>query len=104
MSKKGQHQNNPVDHSKPRGHSRSEGHNDPSKSVPITTGSYKKHETYEAQARRHEDPGKQPQAQKNEWHDDLQERPTTGTRARASSVHSGRSGSESNTSTGTRGH
>ena len=104
MAKQGQHKNNPVHHSKPGGHERSEGHNKPSKSVPIVTGSYKKHETYEAQARRHEDPGKQPQSQKNDWHEDLQERPTAHTRARAGSLNARRSGSESNTSAGTRGH
>jgi hypothetical protein len=40
------------------------GHNNPRKSTVITTGSYKKPETYQAQAARHENPGAQAQAAK----------------------------------------
>jgi hypothetical protein len=40
------------------------GHNNPRKSTVITTGSYKKHETYQAQAARHENPGVQAQEAK----------------------------------------
>lgn len=103
MSKKGQHQNKPLDHSRPRGHEKSEGNNDPSKSVEITTGSYKKQETYEAQARRHEDPSKDGQQQKNEFKDDLQRPDDLRTRARDSDIASGRAGSDSNAAAGTRG-
>src|SRR5438270_7210640 len=37
------------------------GRNKSEKSTPITTGTYKKHETYEEQAREHENPAKLPQ-------------------------------------------
>jgi hypothetical protein len=103
MSKKGQHQSKPLAHSKPRGHEQSEGANDPSKSVEITTGSYKKHETYDAQARRHEDPSKAGQHQKNEWKDDLQRPDDMKRRARDSDITHGRSGSDSNASAATKG-
>lgn len=43
-------------------HSRdSTGHNNPEKSTPITTGTYKKKETYHEQAMEHENPAKQAQ-------------------------------------------
>jgi len=64
MAKQGQHKHDAHD---PR---ISRGHNNPSKSTPITTGTPKKRETYEKQAREHEDPAKQAQDQKNEWHPD----------------------------------
>ena len=106
MAKKGQHKNDAIDQAKPRGHEKSRGHNNPSKSVTITTGSYKKPETYEKQRFEGEDPHKQAQAQKNEWTTDLRDKPTIegSTRARDSSVSSGRSGSESNASRKNRGH
>ena len=50
MPKRGQHQNAGVDSSKPRGHEKSRGRNHPDRSEPITTGSYKKPETYAEQA------------------------------------------------------
>ncbi|HEX6483174.1 MAG TPA: hypothetical protein VF043_30385 [Ktedonobacteraceae bacterium] len=40
------------------------GRNKSDKSTVITTGSYKKHETYEEEARKHENPAKQPQKAK----------------------------------------
>ncbi|HZU67616.1 MAG TPA: hypothetical protein VFA09_10095 [Ktedonobacteraceae bacterium] len=40
------------------------GRNNPDKSTPITTGTYKKQETYEEQAREHKNPGKLPQKSK----------------------------------------
>lgn len=36
------------------------GHNNPSKSQDMVTGAYKKHDTFEEQAARHDDPGKAP--------------------------------------------
>ena len=45
MPKRGEHHENAVDQQKPRGHEQSRGPNDPTKSVDITTGSYKKPET-----------------------------------------------------------
>jgi hypothetical protein len=73
----------------------------------ITTGSPKKRETYEQQAREGKDPGRQAQAAKNDWNEDTRDKPTiTGSpRARESDLSiSGRSGSDSNTSRRTRGH
>ncbi|HEY4385467.1 MAG TPA: hypothetical protein VGN34_13490 [Ktedonobacteraceae bacterium] len=40
------------------------GRNNPKKSTVITTGTYKKQEVFEAQAKRHEDPGTTPQKAK----------------------------------------
>jgi len=98
MAKQGQHKGDSNDENVSRGH------NDHDKSVTITTGSYKKHETYEAQARAHEDTSPQPQAAKNEWNPDTRDAPTTTGSPRARDVGSGRSGSDSNADKGTRGH
>lgn len=67
MAKQGQHNKDRRDSDVSRGH------NNPDKSVIITTGTPKKQETYEAQARAREDPGKQAQAQKNEWTEDTRD-------------------------------
>jgi hypothetical protein len=98
MAKAGQHHNNAADGAKPRGHERSKGHNNPSKSQQITTGSYKKPETYARQAAEHKDPHQQPQAQENPWNEDIRDEVTTqcSTRARDSDITGGRSGSDSN--------
>ena len=64
MAKQGQYKHDSHD---PR---ISPGHNNPKKSTEITTGTPKKRETYEAQARAHEDPATQAQDQKNEWQPD----------------------------------
>src|SRR5207248_1479093 len=53
MAKAGQHHNDAASSGKPRGHEQSKGRNRPERSQEIITGSYKKHETYEAQARGH---------------------------------------------------
>lgn len=63
MAKQGQHKHDGND---PRV---SKGHNNPDQSMTITTGTYKKQETYEQQAREHKDPNAQPQAAKNAWHE-----------------------------------
>jgi hypothetical protein len=78
MAKQGQHNNDAHDYDK------SKGPNKPSKSVTITTGSYKKPETYAKQAHEGKDPGKQAQAAKNEWNPDTRDKPTIegSTRAR----------------------
>lgn len=106
MPKKGQHKNDATAHAKPGGHEKSRGHNNPSQSMTITTGTYKKKETYAKQAHAHQDPGKQAQAAKNEWNPDTRDKVTTegSTRARDSSVTRGRSGSDSNASRKTSGH
>ena len=99
MSKQGQHQNDSHDYDK------SPGPNNPDKSVNVTTGTPKKQETYDAQAQQHRDSGKQAQSQRNEWNEDTRDKPTIedSPRARDSDIGSGRSGSDSNASTGTRG-
>lgn len=104
MAKQGQHNNDQHDYDK------SKGPNNPSKSVTVVTGSPKKHETYQEQARAHKDTGKQAQAAKNEWNEDTRDKPTIegSPRARQGDMSmSGRadsSGSDSNTSKGTRGY
>jgi hypothetical protein len=94
MAKKGQHKNDAFDQRK------SPGHNKASQSQTITTGTYKKPETYQKQAYAHEDPGKEPQAAKNDWNEDRLDRPRNEGRSRArdSDITSGRSGSDSNAS------
>ncbi|MGH2351497.1 MAG: hypothetical protein ACRDI2_24610 [Chloroflexota bacterium] len=104
MAKQGQHKNDAHDKTK------SKGHNNPSKSVTITTGSYKKQATYHKQEVEHTDWQKQPQAAKNEWNEDTRDKPTTegsprarsGDMSRSGRAHS--SGSDSNASSKTRGH
>src|SRR5919199_6012762 len=104
MAKQGQHQNDSNDKTK------SKGPNHPDKSTTITTGSYKKPETYAKQAREHDDPGKQPQAAKNAWNEDTRDQVSIEDSPRASSgdlSRSGRahgSGSDSNASSGSRGY
>jgi hypothetical protein len=61
MAKQGQHHNDARDSDESRGH------NNPAKSMTITAGTPKKQETYERQARAHEQTDKQAQAQKNGW-------------------------------------
>jgi len=63
MAKQGQHKHDGND---PRV---SKGHNNPDQSMTITTGAYKKQETYKQQAREHKDPNAQPQAAKIAWHE-----------------------------------
>jgi hypothetical protein len=105
MSKRGQHHENAVDQRKPRGHEQSRGPNDPSKSVDITTGSYKKPETDERQAREHRDPYATAQHQKNEWPGDTRPAPTNeGSTRYGDDETERRSGSDSNASRRTRGH
>ena len=100
MSKQGQHKGDSFDQTK------SKGHNNPSQSMTITTGSYKKPETHRKQAAEHQDVAKQPQAARNEWNEDTRDKPTIedSPRARDSDIGSGRSGSDSNASNATRGH
>ena len=88
MAKQGQHNNDANDND------RSKGPNNPDKSVTITTGTPKNQETYQQQARNHENSDRQPQAARNEWNEDTrdeadQTRPDEGR---------SRSGSDSNAS------
>jgi hypothetical protein len=98
MAKQGQHKNDAHDQSK------SKGHNNPSESVTITTGSYKKQETYRKQAGEHKDTARQAQSDKNEWNEDTRDKPTSAGSTRARHPRSGRSGSDSDASSETRGH
>ena len=98
MAKEGQHKNDAHDQTK------SKGHNNPSKSVSITTGSHKKQETYRKQAGEHKDTARQAQSDKNEWNEETRDKPTIAGSTRARHPRSGRSGSDSNASSGTRGH
>src|SRR5215211_6302993 len=61
MAKQGQHKNDAFDQTK------SQGHNHPDRSQTITTGSPKKQETIEQDAREHRDPYRPAQADRNEW-------------------------------------
>lgn len=79
--------------------------NNPRKSQIITTGTYKKQETYQKQAARHRDPGKQAQAAKPIDHPD----PHAFLPHEADSFarmldRATRSGSDSNADAGTRGY
>jgi hypothetical protein len=101
MAKQGQHHNDAVNPSKPRGHEKSRGHNHPDRSQRITTENYKK------QIFENVDPHKRPPEKPfDPWNDDIRESPSIegSTRARDSSIRSGRSGSDSNRSRRTRGH
>jgi hypothetical protein len=96
MAKQGQHKNDPIQSGhKIKGHEVSRGPNDRSKSVEITTGSYKKPESYAADVYARRDPYKAGQHDKNDWDGDLRAEPTTAGSPRAGSTRSGRPGSES---------
>ncbi|MEO7003501.1 MAG: hypothetical protein ABI068_16890 [Ktedonobacterales bacterium] len=83
----------------------SPGHNNPSKSTTITTGTPKKRKTYAAQARAHENPAKQAQEQKNEWQPDTRVFATheADSAARAEDRET-RDSSDSNAQSNTRGY
>ncbi len=98
MPKAGMHENDAHDQRK------SKGHNHPERSQTITTGSSKKQETFKKQAALHQDPGKQAQAKRNEWNPDTRDKPTIEGATRARNPRSGRSGSDSNAASSTRGH
>jgi len=106
MGKHGQHQNDDEDRSKPGGNEKSKGHNNPSQSQTITTGTYKKPETYQKQAAERRANNRAPQADRNEWSEDIREAPSieNSPRARDSDITGGRSGSDSNASKSSQGH
>ena len=94
MAKQGQHKNDGSDNTK------SKGHNNPDKSVTVTSGSYKKQETHEEQAREHQATNKQAQAARNDWNEDTRDKPSIEGAPRDRNADDGddsrRSGSESN--------
>src|SRR5215211_2123348 len=98
MAKQGQHKNDAFDQTK------SKGHNNPSKSQTITTGTYKKPETYARQKREHKDTEPRAQAAGNDWNEDTRHEPSIAGSTRERDPRSGRSGSDSNADAGTRGH
>ncbi len=95
MAKQGQH------HGDSRDSDISRGPNEHGKAIPITTGTYKKKSTYRKQAAEHQATDKQPQDAEPKWLASTH-RTALGTRARR--PRSGRSGSDSNADSGTRGH
>src|SRR5215211_1580633 len=76
MPKQGQHKNDAFDQTK------SPGPNHPDRSQTITTGSPKKQETIEQDAREHRDPYRQAQAQQNEWKSERADPPSRQDRPR----------------------
>jgi hypothetical protein len=92
MAKQGQHRDDA------RG--QRSGRNNPKESVTITAGTPKKRETYEQQAREHRDTDPEPQ-RSGPQESTTDHRNPGGTRAER--PRSGRSGSDSNASPGTRG-
>jgi len=95
MAKQGQHNKDANDEDV------SKGHNNPDKSVTITTGNAKKPETYAKQAAEHKATNKQAQEDKNEWVEDTRVHPTSEDKVFEPKE---RSGSDSNASSGSRGH
>lgn len=93
MPKQGQHNKDGNDPDVSRGH------NKPKKSTRITTGTYKKPETYAKQAREHEDPAKQAQEHEPHWYES-----TPKELSKKDVVGDQRTGSDSNESSATRGH
>jgi hypothetical protein len=77
MAKQGQHNSDAHDYDK------SKGPNNPSKSVTIVTGTYKKKETYAKQAYAGKNPAKRAQAARNEWNPDTRDKPSIEGSARA---------------------
>jgi hypothetical protein len=93
MAKQGQHEHDQHD---PRV---SRGHNNPDKSVEITTGNYKKPETHQKQAQQHKDTDAVPQHDENEWQDDTRLPFAEGTSRHKDSVaKNSRTGTDSNAS------
>jgi len=70
MAKQGQHKNDAFDQTK------SQGQNHPDRSQTITTGSPKKQESYEQDAREHRDPNRQAQAAQNDWQSERADPPS----------------------------
>jgi hypothetical protein len=86
MAKSGQHHNSGLNASKPRGHEKSRGRNHPDRSQEITTGSYKKPETYQQQANAHSsgtsDDGRGA-SNREAWNADIRDEPSNSGSKRA---------------------
>jgi hypothetical protein len=99
MAKQGQHHNDANDQNIARCL------NKPKQSTIITTGTYKKPETYKLQAAMHQDPGKKAQAAKPLWHPDTRELLThEADSAKRAHDRTKRTGSDSNADKATRRH
>jgi len=108
MPKRGQHDHDAINPSQPKGHDQSLGPNHPDRTQRITTGTYKKPETYKKEAYAHSSntSDRRTQSSFDPWDEDTRDVPTTegSPRARRSDITGGRSGSDSNADAGTRGH
>lgn len=93
MPKQGQHHKDGNDPDVSRGH------NNPKKSTPITTGSYKKPETYKKEEYEHENPDKLPQDHEPHWYESTPKKLSKKDR-----VGDQRTGSDSDASNKTRGY
>ncbi len=101
MAKQGQHKHDRHDHRLMP----ATGHNKPRKSTSITTGTYKRRDTYAEQAYEHEDPAKQAQQSRSERDTDTRHFVTHEADSRARERdRRRRSGSDSNADTATRGY
>jgi len=92
MAKQGQHHGDANDPA------RSKGRNNPSESQQITTGTYKKQETYEKQRREHKNSNPTAQHAEQEWNEDTRHEPSIAGSTRERDPRSGRSGSDSDAS------
>jgi hypothetical protein len=93
MAKQGEHHKDGNDPDVARGHNKHK------KSTPITTGSYKKPETYKKEMYEHENPDKRPQDHEPHWYES-----TPKELSKKDRVGDQRTGSESDESNKTRGH
>jgi hypothetical protein len=99
MAKQGQHHNDANDQNIARFL------NKPKQSMIITTGTYKKPETYKIQAALHQDPGKVAQDAKPLWHPDTRKLLThEANSAERALDRAKRTGSDSNADKATRGY
>jgi hypothetical protein len=101
MPKQGQHKHDIHDHRLMP----ATGHNNPRKTTPNTTGTYKRRKRHVAPAEKHEQSGKRAQPRAVKWHPDTRDYITheADSQARAED-RSVRSGSDSNADSGTRGY
>lgn len=101
MPKQGQHKHDRHDHRLVP----ATGRTNPRKSTAITTGTPKKRETYARQYREHENPAKPAQRAEKKWDPDTRHYVTHEADSHVRALdRKKRSGSDSNTSTDTRGY
>lgn len=101
MAKQGQHKHDIHDHRLMP----ATGHNNPRKTTPNTTGPYKRRKRRAGPTGEHERPAKRTEPRAIKWHPDTREIVTHEADSEArSNDRTTRSGSDSNTDTGTRGY